>query len=91
MMLVQHGRFHMQASWGGSRGPVRETQRGNVWFVGAGTALEFEAVEDTVVWLATCRGLGYAPLSPSEGGAEPLASNAVPFSPPVAAALQQEC
>lgn len=62
MMLVQHGSCTVKANWDQGKASQRSTQRGDVWFVAAGTRLEFQAEEDMVVWFAACNGLGFAPL-----------------------------
>jgi mannose-6-phosphate isomerase len=74
IMLVQRGKASLQASWQQQSGRAcsRPMQRGDVWFVGAGTSLEFVVEEDMVVWFAACNGMGFAPPAPT--------NNAVPFS-----------
>lgn len=53
-MLVQQGGLRLR-----SGGQARNLQRGDVYFVAAGAALELQAAADSRVWIAACNGMGF--------------------------------
>ncbi|KAL4435203.1 hypothetical protein ABPG77_001885 [Micractinium sp. CCAP 211/92] len=54
LLLLQHGGMRVRAG-----GQSRQLRRGDVYFVGAGAALELEASADVTAWLAACNGMGF--------------------------------
>ena len=72
LLLVQQGSSKLRASSEEGKVASRATQRGDVWFVGASTGLEFHVQDDLVVWVASCNGLGFVPAASS--------SNILPFA-----------
>lgn len=54
LVLVQQGGLRMR-----SGGQARNLQRGDVYFVAAGAALELQAAADSRVWIAACNGMGF--------------------------------
>ncbi len=54
LLLVQQGGMRVRAG-----GQSRQLRRGDVYFVGAGAALELEASADVTAWLAACNGMGF--------------------------------
>ncbi|KAI7837538.1 hypothetical protein COHA_008625 [Chlorella ohadii] len=54
MLLVQQGGLRVR-----SGGQTRNLQRGDVYFVAAGAALELQAAADSRVWFAACNGMGF--------------------------------
>ncbi len=63
MVLVQQGALRVRCG-----AACRALKRGDVYFVGAGAALQLEATADSTVWMATCNGMGFEPAA---DGSEP--------------------
>lgn len=53
-MLVQQGGLRVRCG-----GQSRSLQRGDVYFVAAGAALQLEAAAEARVWFAACNGMGF--------------------------------
>ena len=55
LLLLQRGTLRLRCG-----GQTRELRRGDVYFVGAGHALEVQASADATAWLAACNGMAFA-------------------------------
>ncbi len=55
LLLVQQGEMHVRCG-----AKSRRLRRGDVYFVGAGAALELSASADVTAWVAGCNGMAFA-------------------------------